>query len=205
MGVTLRKTSCSPIFNEGNDYSCAIFDAAASSSATASSSRSTSARCRSRSATRSSAFADEGFEPGDACCSTTPTTGLAPAGRDDRVADLRRRAARRLRANRAHHLDVGGTAPGSFYADATENYQEGLRITPIKLFRAGELDARLLELVLNNCRLPDQMRMDLRARCRPTARRSTRVQELVERYGARRRSRRRWTPSSTRPSGGCAT
>ena len=29
MGVTLRKTSCSPIFNEGNDYSCAIFDAEA--------------------------------------------------------------------------------------------------------------------------------------------------------------------------------
>jgi N-methylhydantoinase B/oxoprolinase/acetone carboxylase alpha subunit len=27
MGVTLRMTSCSPIFNEGNDYSCAIFDA----------------------------------------------------------------------------------------------------------------------------------------------------------------------------------
>jgi N-methylhydantoinase B len=27
MGVTLRKTSCSPIFNEGNDYSCGIFDA----------------------------------------------------------------------------------------------------------------------------------------------------------------------------------
>ena len=26
MGVTLRKTSCSPIFNEGNDYSCAVFD-----------------------------------------------------------------------------------------------------------------------------------------------------------------------------------
>src|SRR3954466_4320391 len=36
-------------------------------------------------------------------------------------------------ANRAHHADVGGMAPGSIPADATEVYQEGLRIPPLLL------------------------------------------------------------------------
>ena len=74
MGVTLRKTSCSPIFNEGNDYSCGIFDAERrSSSATASSSPSTSARCRSRSATRSTRSPTRASTPATPCCSTIPT------------------------------------------------------------------------------------------------------------------------------------
>jgi N-methylhydantoinase B len=79
---------------------------------------------------------------------------------------------------------VGGTAPGSFYAYATENYQEGLRITPVKLFRAGRIDERLLELVLANCRLPRQMRMDLQSQVSANTTAIKRVQELVERYGA---------------------
>src|SRR6185369_17781667 len=36
-------------------------------------------------------------------------------------------------ANRAHHADVGGAAPGSMPADATEVFQEGLRIPPVRL------------------------------------------------------------------------
>ena len=62
-------------------------------------------------------------------------------------------------ANRAHHADVGGAAPGSIPADATEIYQEGLRLPPLKLTdevrailaansrtpveRAGDLDAQV--------------------------------------------------------------
>src|SRR5438477_146461 len=36
-------------------------------------------------------------------------------------------------ANRAHHADVGGMAPGSIPPEATEIYQEGLRIPPVLL------------------------------------------------------------------------
>jgi N-methylhydantoinase B/oxoprolinase/acetone carboxylase alpha subunit len=62
-------------------------------------------------------------------------------------------------ANRAHHADVGGAAPGSIPADATEIYQEGLRLPPMRLTdevravvfansrtpveRAGDLDAQV--------------------------------------------------------------
>ncbi|NLD77802.1 MAG: hydantoinase B/oxoprolinase family protein, partial [Acidimicrobiales bacterium] len=35
-------------------------------------------------------------------------------------------------ANRAHHADLGGSAPGSMPADATEIHQEGLRLPPVR-------------------------------------------------------------------------
>jgi N-methylhydantoinase B len=184
MGVTLRRTSCSPIFNEGNDYSCGIFDARVELISHGEflpihlGSLPFSVRYA------IDAFGRDGFEPGDAVLLNDPYRGgshlpdvtiVSPifvAGRLEGFA-----------ANRAHHLDVGGTVPGSFYAEATENYQEGLRITPVKLHRAGVVDERLLELVLNNCRLPDQMRMDLQSQVSANRTAIDRVEGLVERYG----------------------
>jgi N-methylhydantoinase B/oxoprolinase/acetone carboxylase alpha subunit len=60
-------------------------------------------------------------------------------------------------ANRAHHADVGGSAPGSLPADATEVFQEGLRIPPVRL--TDEVRA----LVLANTRTPAERRGDLDA------------------------------------------
>ena len=65
----------------------------------------------------------------------------------------------------------------------TENYQEGLRITPVKLFRAGEVDEHLLDLVLANCRLPGQMRMDLQSQVSANHTAIERVRLLADRYG----------------------
>ncbi len=74
-------------------------------------------------------------------------------------------------ANRAHHADVGGAAPGSIPADATEIFQEGLRIPPVRLTdevramllansrtpaeRAGDLDAQIGANVLGVRRLAE--------------------------------------------------
>jgi N-methylhydantoinase B/oxoprolinase/acetone carboxylase alpha subunit len=74
-------------------------------------------------------------------------------------------------ANRAHHADVGGAAPGSMPADATEIQQEGLRIPPSRLTdelrslllaasrtseeRAGDLDAQLGANVVGAARLAE--------------------------------------------------
>ncbi len=60
-------------------------------------------------------------------------------------------------ANRAHHADVGGAAPGSMPADATEIHQEGLRIPPTRF------DAELRALVLANSRTPTERAGDLDA------------------------------------------
>ncbi|MFP3899668.1 MAG: hydantoinase B/oxoprolinase family protein [Acidimicrobiia bacterium] len=60
-------------------------------------------------------------------------------------------------ANRAHHADVGGSAPGSIPADATEIHQEGLRIPPTLL------DAGLRRMLLANSRTPEERAGDLDA------------------------------------------
>ena len=60
-------------------------------------------------------------------------------------------------ANRAHHADVGGAAPGSIPADATEIQQEGLRIPPTLL------DDGLRRLLLANSRTPGERVGDLAA------------------------------------------
>src|SRR5205807_4788325 len=60
-------------------------------------------------------------------------------------------------ANRAHHADVGGMAPGSIPPEATEIYQEGLRIPPVLL--TDEVQA----LLATNSRTPGERRGDLDA------------------------------------------
>ncbi|MGH9193400.1 MAG: hydantoinase B/oxoprolinase family protein, partial [Acidimicrobiales bacterium] len=60
-------------------------------------------------------------------------------------------------ANRAHHADVGGAAPGSIPADATEIHQEGLRIPPVRL------DESVRRLLLANSRTPTERIGDLDA------------------------------------------
>jgi len=66
--------------------------------------------------------------------------------------------------NTAHHIDVGGAAPGSQRVHGiSERFQEGLRILPVRVMRGGELDEDILRLILGNVRLPDILRGDLTA------------------------------------------
>ncbi len=62
--------------------------------------------------------------------------------------------------NIAHHADVGGMAPGSMAGGMSEIYQEGLRIPVVRLFRAGELQRDLFDLLLLNVRVPAERRGD---------------------------------------------
>ncbi|MGC3984530.1 MAG: hydantoinase B/oxoprolinase family protein [Pseudorhodoferax sp.] len=62
-----------------------------------------------------------------------------------------------------HHQDVGGIAPGSVPTHATSIQQEGLRIPPTPLYRAGRIDAALLRLLRANSRMPDNLEGDLAA------------------------------------------
>lgn len=65
--------------------------------------------------------------------------------------------------SRAHHGDIGGSAPGSYNAKATEIFQEGIRIPPTRLARKGELDSGLLRLLARNTRDPETFEADLLA------------------------------------------
>ncbi len=62
-----------------------------------------------------------------------------------------------------HHLDMGGMAAGSYAANATEIFQEGLRIPPMRLVRRGRLNAEVLAMMRQNVRRPDMLWGDLQA------------------------------------------
>jgi N-methylhydantoinase B len=88
-------------------------------------------------------------------------------------------------ASRAHHADVGGTYPGSMGL-CREIYQEGLRIPPVKLVRAGKTVPDVLALVLNNVRTPGEREGDLGAQIAACHTGATRLREICSRYGVKR-------------------
>jgi N-methylhydantoinase B len=87
-------------------------------------------------------------------------------------------------SNLAHHADVGGAARGSMSGGMSEIYQEGLRIPVMRLYRRGELDTQLLDLLLLNMRLPNERRGDLNAQIAACRLGVARMQQLFARYGA---------------------
>lgn len=62
-----------------------------------------------------------------------------------------------------HHLDVGGSSPGSYGSSATEIFQEGLRIPPLKLFDAGRLVEPIRAIMLQNVRQPELLWGDIQS------------------------------------------
>jgi N-methylhydantoinase B len=88
-----------------------------------------------------------------------------------------------LATTMAHHQEIGGKSPGSVPTDATEVYQEGFRIPPLKLAEAGVLNNTLLELWRQNVRIPDIVMGDLRAQIAAGKLAATRIARLIEEYG----------------------
>ena len=66
-------------------------------------------------------------------------------------------------ANSAHMMDVGGMVPGSFAPEATDCYQEGLRLPPVRLLRGGVEQSDVWAILRNNVRLSKLVEMDLRS------------------------------------------
>ena len=89
-----------------------------------------------------------------------------------------------LVANMAHHVDVGGFAPGSMAIGLREIFQEGVQIPPVKLVRKGVVDRDLLALIKQNVRTDIEVDGDMHAQmaCNNVGRK--RLAELVDRYGA---------------------
>ena len=88
-------------------------------------------------------------------------------------------------ASRAHHADVGGTYPGSMGL-CREIYQEGFRIPPVKVMRAGQVDRDILALLLTNVRTPREREGDLGAQIAACHTGAARLAEICARYGAPR-------------------
>ena len=87
-----------------------------------------------------------------------------------------------ITANQAHHVDVGGFAPGSMPFGVREIFQEGLQIPPIRLFRGGELEPELWSLIAQNVRPQVEVKGDLLAQYACNLTGARRLAELMDRY-----------------------
>lgn len=184
MGVTLTRSSYSPNIKERRDFSCALFDPRGRMIAQAahmpvhlgSMPDSVSAALRGFSS----------FAPGDVVALNDPYCGGTHLPDITLVAPIHVPVDGEQRligfaANRAHHADVGGISAGSMPI-ATEIFQEGIIIPPIKLWEAGRANEAALALILRNVRTPHERRGDLAAQTAANRTAALRMAELVSRW-----------------------
>ncbi|MDQ4131097.1 MAG: hydantoinase B/oxoprolinase family protein [Actinomycetota bacterium] len=181
-GASLRRTAYSPNIKERADCSTALFDPDGDMVAQAEHIPVHLGSMPASVAAALDAFGE--LAPGDQVLVSDPYAGgthlpdwtmVAPVWHEGRLLAFV--------ATRAHHADVGGSAPGSMPAGATEIFAEGLRIPPIRLFRDGHEDRDLVALLTTNTRTPRERNGDLRAQAGANRLASRRVVELADRLG----------------------
>jgi len=184
MGATLMRAAHSPNITERLDHSCAVFDARARLVAQAAH---IPVHLGSMPRAVEASLELAPFRRGDAVLVNDPYAGgthlpdltlVSPVflGRGVRPSFFV--------ASRAHHADVGGAAPGSLPI-AREVYEEGVRIPPVFVRRAGREESGVMRLLLANVRTPHERRADLAAQLGAQVTGERRLAELAARDGAR--------------------
>lgn len=186
MDVTVWRTSRSTVVRELLDYSTAVFDRNGYNVAQAARIPQHLNSMGAGLLTVIGEFMDvETWEPGDVVITNDPYCGgqhipdilaFRPVFVDGkRIAIV---------GTLCHHLDMGGMAAGSYSATATEIFQEGLRIPPLKLLRRGVMDENVFAMMTQNVRRPDMLKGDLEAQLASLAVGEANVARLATRVGS---------------------
>jgi N-methylhydantoinase B len=181
MGAVLQRSSFSPNIKERRDFSCALFNAAGEMIAQAAHIpvHLGAMPLSVQAAIRAADFAESDMlilnDPYQGGTHLPDITLIAPVFADGKLAGFA--------ANRAHHADVGGIAPGSMPI-ARELIQEGLIIPPVKLIAGGVLQQGIWDLILRNTRSPWERSGDLHAQIAANQRGVARLAALIAKYGS---------------------
>ena len=184
MGITMTRTAFSPIFNEGLDFSCVLFDRHLNMIGQAEFCPAQLAASIFIVRWTVEELGIDSFEPGDVVLHNDPYRGgahipehsvIRPVFYDGELWGFV--------ANVGHLAEIGGKAVGSFAADATEVFQEGLRIPPIKLVSRDQNNMDLWRLIMANHRTPRNTWGDLNAQIGSLRVAEKRLIELLDRYG----------------------
>lgn len=185
MSAIIWRTSFSTVIREMLDYSTAVFDPRGRIVAQACRiPMHLNSMSRSLQTTITRAFPSETWHPGDIVLMNDPYWGgqhlpdvqtyMPVFSEGELIAIV---------GTLGHHLDIGGMRPGSYAGDATEIFQEGLRIPPIKIAEGGRMNERLVALIGANIRQPEKTLGDLRAQTAALEIGEQAVLDLVERFG----------------------
>ncbi|MBI2193955.1 MAG: hydantoinase B/oxoprolinase family protein [Planctomycetes bacterium] len=131
------------------------------------------------------AFPPETLAPGDVIITNLPypmgpghlpdVTAVSPIHADGELVAVA--------ASTAHHVDVGGFAPGSMPFGVSEIYQEGLQIPPVRILKGGRLDEDLVKLITQNVRTQGEFMGDLMAQVAANHVGGRRMGDLVRKHG----------------------
>ena len=183
MRATVMRTAKSVAIYEAKDFSCGLF---APDSQVVAQSEDIGSHVVPMPWTVQSAMAKLGddLEPGDIILVNDPYVGgthlndvtiIYPVFMEGRLIFFP--------AVREHWPDVGGMVPGSMSGKATEIYQEGVRIPPIKIVVRGRMNEAALDLLMANMRVPEERLGDFEAGIAACHVAETRIRELCGRYG----------------------
>ncbi|MEM1046109.1 MAG: hydantoinase B/oxoprolinase family protein [Pseudomonadota bacterium] len=86
-------------------------------------------------------------------------------------------------ASVGHWHDVGGNVPGNYNPVATECFQEGMLIPPVKLYENGELRQDVIDILSANSRLPGSLYGDLNGQINALDLGTRRMHDLLDEYG----------------------
>jgi N-methylhydantoinase B len=188
MGVVLGRTGLSPNIKERRDYSCALFDARGGLAAQAAH---IPVHLGSTTLAVRAVLDAVPMGPGDVAIVNDPFAGGTHLPDVTLVAPVFLARARRpfaYVANRAHHADIGGMSPGSMPL-ATEIFQEGFRLPPVRLVAGGEVVRDVLALFLANTRVAPEREGDLMAQWAALRIGAERLRELAAAHGPGRVAR----------------
>lgn len=184
MGITMMKTARSTIFHSGHDFSCGIADAEgrmlALEEALPIHLGGLGFACRGILETY-----DEAIEEGDVLLMNDPFRGGSHLA-DWTVAMPVHGEGRILFWGllRAHQMDIGGNVAGAYNPWATEYFQEGVRIPPLKIYERGEPRRDVVRFLLANGRLPETQAGDLLAMVGALRTANRKMTALIDKHGA---------------------
>ena len=182
MGVALCRSAFSPNIKERRDFSCALFDARGEMVAQAAH---IPVHLGSTPLSVRAAIEQGPLLAGDVMMLNDPFAGGTHLPDVTVVAPMflsGERSPFGYVANRAHHADIGGSTAGSMPL-ATDIYQEGLRLPPVRIVARGRMVEDVLRLFLANTRVADERRGDLMAQLAALRLGGQRLRELIERAG----------------------
>ena len=184
MGITMIRTAFSPIFNEGLDFSCVLFDRRGNMIGQAEFCPAQIAASLFIVRWTLEELGVDSFEPGDVVLHNDPYRGGAHIPEHAVIRPVFHEGELfGFVANVGHLAEIGGKAVGSFAADATEVFQEGLRIPPVKIVKRDVNDMDLWRLIMANHRTPRNTWGDLNAQIGSLRVAERRVIELLDRFG----------------------
>lgn len=188
MDATLFRSAFNPIIAEARDASHGLYDA--TTGATLVQGKSglpifVGAMAFAVKAVIDKAKTDEGLHPGDVYIFNDPYEGgthlsdfklVQPVFRDGRLFCWL--------ASVGHWHDVGGAVPGNYNPQATECFQEGMLIPPVKLLRAGVLQRDIVSILQANSRMPLSVSGDMAGQINALDAGSRRLHALLDEFGS---------------------